>query len=179
MVTIADGASGTGESSVSGPGGARIVVGVDGSDSSIAALKWGVGLARRLGCRVDAVISWHHPTDFSYGWVGPQLQWNPAADAEKALEEAILQAGSGEPSPVEVTPLVKEGNPALVLIEESASALMVVVGSRGRGGFAGLLLGSVSASVAERAQCPVLVVRGDGKDGTSAPDSIQGPPSWM
>lgn len=179
MTTVAPGSSDTGMSSASGPESARIVVGVDGSDSSISALKWAAGLARALGCRVEAIMSWHYPTDFSYGWVGPQPQWNPAADAEAALGEAILQAGSGEPFPIEVTAVVRQGNPALVLVEESVSALLVVVGSRGHGGFAGLLLGSVSASVAEHAKCPVLVVRGDGSRDTSAPNAIQGPPSWM
>jgi nucleotide-binding universal stress UspA family protein len=57
--------------------------------------------------------------------------------------------------------VLREGNPAHVLLEHSAGALMLVVGSRGRGGFAGLMLGSVSAAVAEHASCPVLVVDGD------------------
>jgi hypothetical protein len=57
--------------------------------------------------------------------------------------------------------VVREGNPAHVLLESSAGAMMLVVGSRGRGGFAGLILGSVSAAVAEHASCPVLVVHGD------------------
>lgn len=72
-----------------------------------------------------------YPTDFSYGWPEPPLQRSPAADAEKALGAAVLQAGSGEPLPAEVTALVMQGNPARVLIEEGASALTVVVGRRG------------------------------------------------
>jgi nucleotide-binding universal stress UspA family protein len=71
----------------------------------------------------------------------------------------VITAELGEDPPVFVQPHVKQGRPAKVLIEESANADLLVVGSRGHGGFAGLVLGSVSQHVAAYANCPVTVVR--------------------
>jgi len=137
------------------PAGARVVVGVDGSEPSHLALRWAAKIADALGARVDAVAAWQYSIPF--GWTTPS--WDPRADMEKVLNTTIDAALGARPPDMQL--VVCEGNPAHVLLEQSAGALMLVVGSRGHGGFAGLMLGSVSAAVAEHASCPVLVVHGD------------------
>lgn len=140
----------------------RIVVGVDGSGPSLLALRWAVTMSGWTGAPIHAVTAWHIPA--SVGWVPgssyvpPQL--HPQADAERMLKDVLAEAFATGPSP-EVRDLVREGNAAQVLLEYSGSSDVLVVGSRGHGGFAGLLLGSVSSHCAEHATCPVLVVHGD------------------
>lgn len=94
------------------------------------------------------------------GWTTMPTGWDPAQEAEKALTATIDEV-FGEQRPAGLTLTVREGNPAQVLLEASAGARMLIVGSRGHGGFTGLLLGSVSAACAEHASCPVLVLHGD------------------
>ena len=137
------------------PAGARVVVGVDGSEPSYQALRWAAKIADASGAHIDAVAAWQYSIPF--GWTNPS--WDPRADMEKVLSETV-HAALGE-RPPDMNLVVCEGNPAHVLLEKSAGALMVVVGSRGHGGFAGLMLGSVSTAVTQHASCPVLVVRGD------------------
>lgn len=136
----------------------RIVVGVDGSQQSRRALVWAARVAQATGAAIDAVIAWHYPV--SYGWSYTAGEWNPENDARKCLEEAI-DAVFVDGRPPRLNVEVREGLPAKVLLDASRHATLLVVGSRGHGGFAGLLLGSVSASCAEHAACPVLVVHGD------------------
>jgi len=136
----------------------RIVVGVDGSRHSVAALRWGAYQAAALAARLEAVTAWEYPP--SFGWSSVPSDWDPAKDMEKVLRDAVREAfGDRLPAGLELS--VREGGAARVLLEASRGATMLVVGSRGHGGFAGLLLGSVSANVAEHATCPVLVVHGD------------------
>ncbi|MEA3079786.1 MAG: hypothetical protein QOF05_1194, partial [Sphingomonadales bacterium] len=104
------------------------------------------------------VISWHYPS--SYGISGAVMDWNPEADARKALADAVASVVADKTLP-NLTQVVREGNAAQVLLDETKDAQLLIVGSRGHGGFAGLLLGSVSANCAEHAQCPVLVVHGE------------------
>jgi nucleotide-binding universal stress UspA family protein len=137
---------------------ARIVVGIDGSEQSLDALRWAGRLAARFGSRLDAVTAWEYPT--SYGWTSIAPDWNPADDMAKVLDEAVEKVFGDQP-PAGLERHVREGAPAKVLLDASHGALMLVVGSRGHGGFAGLLLGSVSANVAEHASCPVLILHGD------------------
>jgi len=144
-------------SQVSSPG-ARIVVGVDGSEQSRLALVWALRLAEATGASIDAVISWHFPA--SLGWGYATEGWNPEADATKCLTDSVDEAFGAE-RPAGLRLLVREGLPANVLLDESQGATMLMVGSRGHGGFTGLLLGSVSARCAEHATCPVLIVRGN------------------
>lgn len=136
----------------------RIVVGVDGSEPSTQALRWAAHFAASAGARLDAVAAWQYPN--SVGWGPLPVDWNPGQDMETALTQAVDAALGGQ-RPENMRLAVHEGNPAKVLLDESNGALMLIVGSRGHGGFAGLLLGSVSANVAEHATCPVLVVHGD------------------
>ena len=145
------------------PTGRRIVVGVDGSESSRLALQWGAFLATPLGATLDAVIAWQLP--ITYGWTAPQ--WNPRRQMTTVLNDSV-HAVFGDRPQVPIRTHAREGSAAHVLIEASRGAQMLVVGSRGHGGFVGLLIGSVSASVAEHASCPVLIVHGnEGPPGTS------------
>jgi nucleotide-binding universal stress UspA family protein len=134
----------------------KVVVGVDGSQSSVAALREGARLAAERGDDLVAIAAWHMP--ISYG--GFPAGWYPEADAESTLD-ATAKATFGDDLPAGYSQLVLQGLPAHVLIEESRDADLLVVGSRGHGGFAGLLLGSVSQACAEYAKCPVLIIHGD------------------
>jgi nucleotide-binding universal stress UspA family protein len=141
----------------------RIVVGVDGSESSKQALRWAQFIARAAASTLEAVAAWQPYT--AYGWMGVGYagmpsDWNPAQDAEKALT-ATIDDVFGEQRPAGLQLTVREGNAAAVLLGASVGARMLIVGSRGHGGFAGLLLGSVSAACTEHATCPVLVLHGD------------------
>ena len=138
-------------------GAPLIVVGVDGSAPSREALVWAVGYAALVGARVEAVTSWSYPS--MYGISGGLSDWDPEADAQKVLAE-VVDSALGANAPSSLKQLVREGNAARVLLDESKDAQLLVVGSRGHGGFAGLLLGSVSANCAEHAQCPVVVIHG-------------------
>jgi nucleotide-binding universal stress UspA family protein len=135
-----------------------IVVGVDGSPSAGAALRWAVEQARRTGARVRAVTAWEVP--FYAEWM-PMIPFEDlATGAEKVLAESVGEACGIEERDVEVGESVVPGHAAQVLVDESASAALLVVGHRGHRGFAGALLGSVSLHCAQHAHCPVVVVRG-------------------
>lgn len=138
------------------PAGA-ILVGVDGSDSSISALRRAAVIARALDRPLAAMTTWTFPTGFTgYNLVG---SWTPDEDAQQVLDAALSTAfPAGRPDGL--TPVLREGLAARTLIEASHDASMLVLGSRGHGGFVGLLLGSVSAACAEHAHCPVLIMHG-------------------
>jgi nucleotide-binding universal stress UspA family protein len=146
--------------------GPRIVVGVDGSESSRQALRWAQRLAGAAGARIEAVIGWQYPVATGWGAGSMPLDYDLEKEMEKVLTDTV-DAVFGADRPTDLKLTVTEGHPASVLLQHSAGALMLVVGSRGHGGFLGLLLGSVSAHVAEHAHCPVLVVHGD-----QLPDAI-------
>jgi nucleotide-binding universal stress UspA family protein len=132
-----------------------IVIGVDGSEPSKAALLWAARAATVTGGHIDAVIAWQPIPN--YGWPIGDTGWRPDLDAEKVLTQTVDEVfGTERPNGIRL--IVEQGNPAKVLLDCSADAELLVVGSRGHGGFVGLLLGSVSANCAEHAQCPVLVV---------------------
>jgi nucleotide-binding universal stress UspA family protein len=137
----------------------RIVVGVDGSESSIEALRWAGLVSAGTKAEISAVTCWLYPSNaagFAPAYCPPE--WDPAADSEQASTIAI-KAAFGDDPPPGLTRLVQEGHPAQLLVELSDGADLLVVGTRGHGGFAGLLLGSVSAHCAEHARCPVTVTR--------------------
>jgi len=138
----------------------RIVVGVDGSPSSIRALRWAADQARLTGARLQVLTAWEFPT--SYGWVPPYPpDFDPSGDARRSLEEAVAEA-LGDHLGLEVELVVGEGHPAPLLLEAARGASLLVVGSRGHGGFAGMLLGSVSEHCVRHAPCPVMVVHDTG-----------------
>jgi len=142
----------------------RIVVGVDGSPSSRGALRWAVQQARLTGGGVDAVIAWQVPTVLqSTGWAPIYISEESdfEADARKRIDTVI----SEEVAPGDdhlVRRRVVHGHPAQALLEVAGGADMLVVGSRGHGGFADALLGSVGQYCVHHAHCPVLIIR-DGK----------------
>ena len=134
---------------------ARIVVGVDGSESSQAALRWALRQAKLAGARVDAVTTWHYPA--AYG-LGPTLADNDfEGTAHQILSEALAAAGAGDAG-VTVVPLVSEGYPGDVLLDVAKGAGLLVLGRRGRSGFTSALIGSVSLHCVLHAHCPVLVL---------------------
>jgi nucleotide-binding universal stress UspA family protein len=137
-----------------------IVIGVDGSESSIAALRRGIRIATALNASVEVVVSWKPPTTYGAGF--ETLEYLPVDDAEAILsgaKKSVFGAAASEATlPKWFSSKVMQGNAAEVLIEESEGAEMLVVGSRGHGGVAGILLGSVSARCAEHAHCPVLII---------------------
>ena len=129
----------------------RIVVGVDGSKSSIGALRHAVELAELLPAELEIVAAWQP----YYGTVElppPVDQLEQSAQA--AVVDALAQVDVGD---IPTRELVLEGDAATVLLERAKEADMLVIGTRGRGGFAGLLLGSVSQKCTHHASCPVLV----------------------
>jgi len=138
----------------------HIVVGVDGSEGSIEALVWAIEEARIRQWELQAVTAWQSPYDYYYG----ELPIVVVSDAEimeqvnKQLDTAIDRATSLLPPSVHIERLVVEGSPAEVLCKLSRTADLLVVGSRGHGGFAGLLLGSVSTQCAQHSECPVVIV---------------------
>ena len=138
----------------------RIVAGVDGSDSSLAALRWAIRQAELTGASVDAVIAWEPPAASGLGWgVAMADETDYAELAAKTVTEAI--GGVTDPeSHVSVRAVVGEGNAAQVLLDASDGADLLVVGCRGHGGFASALLGSVSQHCTHHAHCPVVVIRG-------------------
>ena len=136
-----------------------IVVGVDGSEHGERALDWAVKEAGLRGARLRLVAAWHiPPTVYS----GPG--YIPTAGTRESFEEPASEAAEAaaaraRDAGVEAEAVAREGQAAEVLVEEAANADMLVVGSRGHGGFAGLLLGSVSAQCAHHAVCPLVIVR--------------------
>ncbi len=132
----------------------RIVVGVDGSASSIDALRYAATLSTALGHPLDIVTTWVSPGSLSYYSRG---DWPPEDDAKSIQRDAVTNVFDDTPPPG-FTARIIPGPATATLIAESATASMLVLGSRGHGGFMGLLLGSVSAACAEHAHCPVLIV---------------------
>src|SRR4029077_6949214 len=139
----------------------RIVVGVDGSRSSLAALRWAVRQAELTGAPLEIVSAWEWPV--SWGWQTPiPPGYDPAEEARRQLDKAIsavLTPGDA----IEVRRSVIEGHAAPVLAALSRTADLVVVGSRGHGEFAGMLLGSVSEHCITHCHCAVVVTRGTGR----------------
>jgi nucleotide-binding universal stress UspA family protein len=139
--------------------GARIVVGVDGSPTSCQALRWAADQARRTGAVLEVVTCWEFPT--SYGWVPPYPpDFDPAGDARHSLTETVEDVLGDDPG-IHIELVVTEGHAAPVLVHAAHGAALLVVGSRGHGGFTGMLLGSVSEHCVHHAPCPVTVVRGN------------------
>lgn len=135
----------------------RIVVVVDGSEGSLEALRFALEEARLRGGTVTALLAWSVPfvADVPTGLL-PEMMDDFRADAEALLAGQV--AAAGDPGGVEIERLVVEGPPAQALVHASEGAALLVVGSRGRGGFKGLLLGSVSSQCVHHATCPVVIV---------------------
>lgn len=139
-----------------------VVVGIDGSDVAREAFRMALEEARYRNGRVRAVAVWHVPWPLlSVATPGVDMDTiikDLRDDATQKLEETV-EAFAGDAEGVEVIRQVFEGQPAQALVEQSAGAALLVVGSRGLGGFSGLLLGSVSQQCAQHARCPVMIVK--------------------
>jgi len=142
---------------VAASGQAVIVAGIDGSDNSKDALRWAGRQAELTGDTVDAIIAWEFPA-FS-GWAPADAE---DLDFPRFAEQTLAQAVDevyGPDHPAWLRTRVVAGHPAQVLVEASADAELLVVGSRGYGRFADALLGSVSTYCVHHARCPVVVIR--------------------
>jgi nucleotide-binding universal stress UspA family protein len=127
----------------------RIVVGFDGSDGAKRALTWSADEARAHGGRLRAVYAWR-PGEF--GSEDEQL-----AIGQKRIEEGVTEV-LGENPGIDIETVSEPGHAARILLDNAGDAQMLVVGSRGHGGFTGLLLGSVGQHVATHAEAPVVVI---------------------
>ncbi|MDQ0770995.1 nucleotide-binding universal stress UspA family protein [Pseudarthrobacter defluvii] len=140
---------------MAGNGSFRIVVGVDGSDQSRAAMDWAIEESKLRKGEVQAVTARSFPyvsDAMGTAWDYEIFQKDAQAILEAELERVKDQG-------VTVTGRIVEGNPASALIDASKDADLVALGSRGHGGFTGMLLGSVSHQTIHHAHCPVLVIR--------------------
>jgi nucleotide-binding universal stress UspA family protein len=135
----------------------RILVGIDGSASSIHALHWAgrqAGLTRSI---LDVVMTWDWPA--TYGWAAPfPTGYDPEESVQKVVDDAVADLRATYPD-LDITARVMQGHPAPLLVGASEGAELLVVGSRGHGEFTGMLIGSVSEFCATNAHCPVLVHR--------------------
>ena len=134
-----------------------VIVGVDGSENSVAALRWAAAYAKLTGSTLHAITTWEFPalpdTSGMVTMPGPDLLID---SARATLEEAIEQAQIS--NDVDVVREVAEGHPARVLIDRSVDAALLVVGRRGHSGIVGVFTGSVATSCANHAQVPVVIV---------------------
>src|SRR5215472_16511116 len=140
-----------------------IVVGVDGSDHSHRALIWAMRQAAQQQAPLT-VLAVRPVTGVYWGvHAYPEDAHNPEV-VRKAIQAIVEQVGNeiGETAP-QATVNVVTGDPAEELVKASRDAGMIVVGSRGSGGFTSLLMGSVSSKVTHHAACPVVVIRGEGR----------------
>jgi nucleotide-binding universal stress UspA family protein len=136
-----------------------VVVGVDGSPASLAALRWAVEDARRRGCAVDAVMAWHVDYGMMIGPLPAEVFAEVSPQAMKAAAQKVLDRSVEGFEGVEIRRILVEGDARDVLFKASGDAALLVVGSRGHGRIVEAILGSVSAYCVHHASCPVVVVR--------------------
>lgn len=137
---------------------AKVIVGVDGSDSSVQALRFAARLAPGLGAGIHAVACWDFPQIYA-GYVPPDFEAFESAAGE-TLADTLAKA-FGPELPAGLSQELVRGPAPAKLVEAGADAVMLVVGRRGHGGFMGMHLGSVSSACVSHAACPVLVVHAD------------------
>jgi nucleotide-binding universal stress UspA family protein len=135
----------------------RIVVGVDGSVPSKEALIWAVRQAKMTGAVVEAVIAWDFPA--YYGYAAPTIDVDWEGLASKVVTSAIAEVSAASPGSAKIHSKIVQGNAARALIDAAAGADLLVVGSRGHGGFAEALLGSTGQHCVQHATCPIVVIR--------------------
>ena len=145
-----------------GSGQELVVVGVDGSAESVAALRWAARYATATGARVRALLAWHYPGAAGgppEGVTPEPIRGQTEAEMHQTLDAAIAKAYEGQET-AGVEKSTAYGHPAQALIEASREADLLVVGKQGHGAFTGMLVGSVSIHCVSGAFCPVVVVRG-------------------
>ena len=138
----------------------RIVVGIDGSECAADALRWAIEQAKLTGATLEAVYAWDPGTLTSLG-IPPMIDWRPLRRAAQARPaEIVRETVESEPG-VRIVPKTVTGSPAQVLVDCSAHADLLVLGSRGHGGLRGMLLGSVGHHCAAHGHCPVVIVHAE------------------
>lgn len=145
----------------SSTGPKTIVVGIDGSEHAERALDWAIDEAKLRGAKLVVVTAWHVP---GYSHVAPGFTPILGARIDEPVEEAARKiadeaAERARQAGLEVDVVVRDAQPADALVEAAEDADLLVVGSRGLGGFSGLMLGSVGQQAAHHAPCPVVIVR--------------------
>lgn len=137
-----------------------ILVGVDGSEGSINAVRWALREARLRNDTVEVIHSWHVPT---YGYVMGAIPYpiDVMQDSASAVISAVLEAVTDDICDLTIASRVDLGQAAPTLIDASKNADLLVVGRRGHGGFVSLVMGSVAQQVAAHAHCPVVIVAGE------------------
>ena len=142
----------------------KILVGVDGSEKSISALKWAAALAAEIGARVEVITTWQTPYPtiellaVGFNMDLAELNERPMQLAHVRMEKSIVGA-YGVANPLGVTITIEEGYPALVLVERSSDVDLLVLGNRGHSPIVETLLGSVSMHCLNHAHCPVVIVK--------------------
>lgn len=134
----------------------RIVVGLNDSPASLQALRWAARIGAAIDVQIDALACWEYPVNIGSDDL-PAPLYRHDVDAEQSATEAIAEV-FGDRRPKGLRTLVRQGQPEEVLTAAGIGAEMLVVGSRGRGGFASVVLGSVSIHCAEHATCPVVII---------------------
>ncbi len=136
----------------------RIVVGVDGSDHSVDALRWALAEGERRDCPVEVIYAWTWVDPFGEAAMAVS-RTQLAEGAQATLDATLAKALGAGDRPARVSGVVIEGDPASTLTTQAGPADLLVVGARGHGGFLGLLLGSVATNCAHHATGPVVIVR--------------------
>jgi nucleotide-binding universal stress UspA family protein len=136
-----------------------VVVGVDGSPASLAALRWAVEDARRRGCGVDVVTAWHADYGVMIEPLPAEVFAEVSPQAMKAAAQRTLDRSVEGFEGVEIRRILVEGDARDALFKASEDAALLVVGSRGHSRLVEAILGSVSAYCVHHASCPVVVVR--------------------
>lgn len=141
-----------------------VIAAVDGSAASLRAVRWAAIEASRRGATLRLLHVCEIPSGYPAGLVAPRaLRDALVGQGEERLAQARETAGKAADG-VEIETALEIGWSVPVLVKESRGGAMLVLGSRGLGGFTGLLVGSTTVELAGRARCPVVVVRGDGED---------------
>ena len=143
----------------------KIVVGIDGSESALAALRWAIGQARLKGSTIDAIDAWNYPYVVVPGATIPlHPRADQAIDVEQELEAALASVAV-EADGVIINPIVTEGVPAAVLCEAAEDAEVLVIGRGRHHNLRKRVLGSVGTEVLQHAPCPVVVVNHGSEEG--------------
>ena len=135
----------------------KILVGIDGSDNSLRALRWALAEARMRGDAVELVHSWHFPYVADPTGMVP-YPGTALEECGQAIVADALKAVATEAEGIAISTRIEQGAGASPLIEASRGADLLVIGRRGHGGFLTLVMGSVAQQVAAHAHCPVVVV---------------------
>ena len=138
-----------------------VIVGVDGSPPSTSALAWAARYAHAAGASLRAVLAWHYPSAAGLPPVGhtPEPVRSQVEESRYEILDKAIESACRDLPAMQVDRKVIYGHPAQALIDESRNADLLVVGSKGHGGFTGMMLGSVSTHCVHHASCPVTVVK--------------------